>query len=158
MQQPIHFPVRKPFKYANGSGVEIECNFIALLPPTGKVSHTCCAIESMVQSSVLKMADLLDADTVAEAREAALAAKKPKAGEEEEAEDEPVEQDGDAILSMMVGSGVDMNKLVLHFRELFKEVAMMGAEKKMTANTLDKMDHRDLRKMIGVYTANFILN
>jgi hypothetical protein len=51
-----------------------------------------------------------------------------------------------------------MNKLVLHFRELFKEVGLMGGEKKLTAARMDDMSHKDLRKMIGVYAANFILN
>lgn len=151
---PINFELSSPITYANGSGASIECTHIELREPTGKVSNTCCAIEGLIQSGVMKMAELLGDDVIEQAQEAA---QEKKAGHEEE-EDEPEEKDGDAILSMMVGSGVDMNKLVLHFRELFKQVAWMGGEKKITSARMDDMTHRDLRKMIGVYAANFILN
>lgn len=146
----VNFELAKPFTYANGSGDTIECNHIALQEPTGKVSHTCCAIEGMIQSGLLKMADLLDADTIENAKE--VAREKPAAEES----DEP--KSGEEILALMVGSGVDMNKLVLHFRELFKEVALMGGEKKITAARMDDMAHKDFRQMMGVYAANFILS
>ena len=148
---PINFELSSPITYANGSGNPVECNHIELREPTGKVSNTCCAIEGLIQSGVMKMAELLGDDALEQAKEAA---QENKADPEEE----PEEKDGEAILSMMVGSGVDMNKLVLHFRELFKQVAWMGGEKKITSARMDDMTHRDLRKMIGVYAANFILN
>ena len=66
--------------------------------------------------------------------------------------------DADSILSMMTSGGADMNKIVLHFRELFKQVAFMGGEKLITVGRMDDMSHRDFRKMMGVYAANFILN
>lgn len=147
----INFELSKTINYANGSGDDIECNFIELHEPTGKVSNTCCAIEGLIQSGILKMADLLDEGTIEEAKEAAKEASTKNADSEEE-------RDGDAILSLMTGGGVDMNKVVLHFRELFKEVAMMGGEKKLTAARMDDMSHKDFRKMMGVYAANFILN
>ncbi len=149
--QSICFELSSPFKYSNGSGAEIECNFIELKEPSGRVSNTCCAIEGLIQSGVLAMADALGEDVVEQAKEAAQDAKQSE-------DDELQEKDGDAVLALMVGSGVDMNKLVLHFRELFKEVGLMGGEKKLTAARMDDMSHKDLRKMIGVYAANFILN
>lgn len=146
----INFELKKPITYSNGSGAQIECNFITLEEPTGKVSNTCCAIEGLIQSGILKMADMLDADTIEEAKETAVKAK--------DVEDPEEVKDGDAMLAVMVGSGIDMNKLILHFRELFKEVALMGGEKKLTSARMDEMSHKDLRKMVGVYAANFILN
>ena len=149
----INFELKTPFKYAGNGGVEVECNFIELREPTGRVSHICCAIEGLIQSSLLKMADILSDDVIAEAKEnAQQAALLPRI------EDEKTEKDGDSIIAMMVGSGADMDKMVLHFRELFKEVAFMGGEKKITSARLDDMSHKDLRRMIGVYSANFILN
>ncbi len=148
--QSIDFELSRPISYSNGSGAQIECNFIRLEEPTGRVSSTCCAIEGLIQTGIMKMAGMLDDDTVEQAKEAAAKAKTE--------EPEEGQKDGDGILTIMVGGGVDMKKLVLHFRELFKEVALMGGEKKLTSARMDDMIHKDLRKMIGVYAANFILN
>lgn len=149
MSNTINFELSKTISYSNGSGDPIECNFIELHEPTGRVSNVCCAIEGLIQSGIVSMAGLLGDDVVAEAKEAAAAAP--------EVDDEG-EKDGDAVLSMMVASGCDMNKLVLHFRELFKVVALMGGEKKITTARLDDMSHKDFRRMMGVYAANFVLD
>jgi len=143
----INFELTSPIKYANGSGAEVECNHIELREPTGKVSAIACAIEGLIQTAIIKMADSLDSDTVEAAKEAA-----------QNKVDDDEEKDGDAILAMMAGGGVDMEKIVLYFRELFKVVAFMGGEKVITSARLDDMSHRDLRGMIGKYAANFILN
>ena len=149
--QSINFELSRPITYANGSGAQIECSHIELVEPTGRVSNTCCAIEGLIQTGVMKMAEMMDDDTVEQAKEAAAKAKNDEV-------EEQGEKDGEGILTIMVGGGVDMNKVVLHFRELFKEVALMGGEKKLTSSRMDGMSHKDLRKMIGVYAANFILN
>lgn len=145
----IDFELTSPIKYANGSGNEIECNHIELREPTGKVSDIACAIEGLIQSALIKTADLLDQDTIEQAKEAAQTKK---------VEDDDEMKDGDAVLSLMAAGDVDMKKVVLYFRELFKVVAFMGGEKVITSARLDDMSHKDLRKMIGVYAANFILN
>ena len=147
----LNFELTTVFQYANGAtGTQIECNFIELREPTGKVSHIACAIEGMIQTALIKAADLLDIDTVDRAKEDAAVKKNDQ-------EDSDI-KDGEGIYAVVASSGVDMTKFVLHFRELFKEVAWMGGEKKITASRLDDMSHSDLRKMIGFYTANFILN
>lgn len=143
----ISFELTKPISYANNSGGLIECNFIELVEPTGKVSNVCCAIEGLIQSGILSMAGMLGDDVVAEAKEAAAAA---PADEDK--------QDGDAVLALMAGGGCDMHKLVLHFRELFKVVALMGGEKKITSARMDDMSHKDFRRMMGEYAAHFVLN
>ena len=140
----ITFELSHPIKYANGSGSEIECNFIELREPTGRVSHIACAIEGLIQSAFIKTANLLDSDTIEQAKET----------KQESAAD----LDGNAILSVIAAGEVDMAKLVTQYRELFKIVAWMGGEKPITSARLDDMSHKDLRKMIGVYTVNFILN
>lgn len=147
----INFELTSPIKYANGSGNEVECNFIELREPTGKVSDIACAIEGLIQSALIRTADILDQDTIEQAKEAAQNKKFEPSDEEEM-------KDGDAILSLMAAGDVDMKKVVLYFRELFKVVAFMGGEKQITSARLDDMSHKDLRKMIGVYAANFILN
>jgi len=134
-------------KYANGTGNEIECNFIELREPTGKVSHICCEIESLIQSGIMKMAGILDEETIAQAKEAA-----------KEDKSEEVGPDAESVLAMMTGSGIDMQKVVIHFRELFKQVAFMGGEKAITVPRMDDMNHKDFRKMMGEYASTFILS
>ena len=148
--KPIQFEITTPIKYSMGTGAEVEATHIELRAPTGKDTATCCAIEGLVQSAVLKMADDLGDDLIEDAKEAAQQKKKN--------EDPDEVKEGDSILAVMNGGGVDMQKLVLHFRELFKSVAWMGGEKRITSARLDDMSHHDLRKMIGVYAANFILS
>ena len=147
----IEFELKKHLSYANGSGDTIEASFITLQEPTGKVSYLCCEIESLIQSGLLKMADSLDADTIEQAKDAA-----EKAKGEDATEGKTI--DADTILSIMNSGGVDMKKVVLNFRELFKEVALMGGEKKLTSPRMDDMSHKDFRRMMGEYAANFILN
>lgn len=147
----ITFELSKSIHYAMGTGGEIECTHIDLIEPTGKVSHICCEIESLIQTGLLSMADLLDGDTIAEATEAA---KQAKLSEEEEKQG----PDPDSVMAIMSGGGVDMGKVVLHFRKLFKQVAFMGGEKQITEPRMDEMSHKDFKKMMGVYAANFILN
>jgi len=141
----ITFELENPLEYSSpGSGL-VEGNHIDLNEPTGKVSHLCCEIEGMLQSAAMKMADMFsDAD---------LEKARTEADKTPEKESEP---DGDAALAIMMGSGVDMKKMVLLFRELFKEVAMVGGEKNLTVPLMDRMNHREFRKMMGSYTANFI--
>jgi hypothetical protein len=97
----------------------------------------------------MSMASTLDAETIANARESAESAKNSK-------EDES--PDADAILSIMFSGGVEMKKVVLHFRELFKVVALMGGEKPLTTPRMEEMIHKDFRRMMGEYAANFILD
>jgi hypothetical protein len=151
---PFIFELTTPIRYAStAGGGEIECTHIELREPTGKVSDICCAIEGLIQTGVLSMAKLLDEDTIAAAKEAA---KEEKSKKKKTDEDEV--KDPESVLAMMVGGGVDMKKLVLYFRELFKTVGLMGGEKPLTAVRMDDMSHKDFRKMMGVYAVNFILN
>lgn len=149
----IDFPLTKTFNYANNSGAQIECSHIELREPTGKVSSTVCAIEGLIQHAILSMADMLDDATVEAAKEAAAVQ-----NDQDQSTDSIEEKDGDAMMATLVASGVDMEKLVLHFRELFKQVAWMGGEKLITTPRMDEMSHRDFRMMMGVYAANFIVN
>jgi len=144
----IDFELTSPIKYANGSGAEIECNHIQLRAPTGKVTSIACKIEGMIQSALIKIADLIDKDEIERVKE----------DSHQKKEEDDQLKDGDAILSVISAGDIDMEKLVVSFRELFKIVAFMGGEKQITSARLDDMSHKDLRRMIGVYAANFILN
>ena len=141
----VIFELSKPLKYANGSGNEVEATHIELQEPTVKVSSYCCNIESLIQSGIIKMSDVLGDDVIEEAKQIA-----------QEKEDKT--PDPSSILSVMFSGDIDMNKLVVNFRELFKEVALMGGEKKLTIPRMDEMSYKDFKEMMGVYTANFIMN
>lgn len=146
-----------PIHYADGSGDEKSCDFIELREPTGKVSHICCAIEGIVQAATMRAADMLGEELVEEAREAAAAAaaKAKEGGDTEKTEI----MDADQALSLIMNSGGDdTKKAVLLFRDLFKQTAYMDGEKRITEARLDSLSHKDLRKMIGKYAANFILS
>ncbi len=141
--------LQHPISYSMGGAV-VECSHIELVEPTGRVSHICNAIEGLVQSAILKAADAID-DSVIEQAQA-------QAGERDPADAEAEEKDGDSILAVVMSGGTDMEKLTLHFRELFREVALMGGEKKLTTPRMDDMSHRDFKALMGKYTANFILS
>ena len=145
----IIFELQSKIEY-NHNNNDLEATHIELREPSGKVSHICCEIEGLIQSGLIKMADIIDDEVIATAKEEAKT-KKPKKKDEKKA------IDGDAVLSMMASSGIDMQKIVIHFRELFKQVAFAGGEKQMTIPMMDRMSHKDFKKMIGVYTANFIM-
>jgi len=147
MEKSINFELTKTFKYnSNAAGGEVECSHIELREPTGKVSHTCCAIEGLIQTALMRMSsDLSDSD-LEKAREEA--ANSPQADE----------KDPEAIMAVVTGGGADMEKVVLHFKALFRQVAYMGGEKAITEPRLNEMSHTDFRKMVGVYLVNFILS
>ena len=141
----ITFELSSSIKYAK-DGEDVDGSFIELREPTGKVSHLCCEIESLIQSGILKMSGILDEETIREAKEMAKSTDKDE------------KMDRDSILSMMSGGGVDMKKVVVNFRELFREMAFIAGEKPLTVPMMDKMTHGDFRNMMGEYAANFIMS
>ena len=143
----INFELQKKIEY-NHNNNDLEGTHIELREPTGKVSHICCEIEGLIQSGLIRMADIIGDQAISSAQEESKTKK--------EAEKDAV--DADAVLSMMTSSGIDMQKIVIHFRALFREVAYVGGEKQMTMPMMDRMSHKDFRKMIGAYAANFIMD
>jgi len=147
METSINFELTKTFKYnSHSGGGEVECAHIELREPTGKVSHTCCAIEGLIQTALMKMSSDLSESDIEKAREDA--ANNPRGDD----------KDPEAIMAVVTGGGADMEKVVLHFKDLFRQVAYMGGEKAITEPRLNEMSHTDFRKMVGVYLVNFILS
>lgn len=150
MSKSIEFELSESFKYAPGNGEEVDAVFIELKEPTGKITEYCCDVESIVSGSIAKMKEMFSDEELEEAKEKA---KEKASGEKLDSE----ELDGDAALAMMNSSGADMRKIVLLFKEIFPIVALVDGEKPLTKPIMDRMHHKDLRKMIGVYVANFIM-
>jgi hypothetical protein len=138
----ITVDLSSPLKYTGATG-PTEATFVTLIEPMGKVSHICCELESLIQSAVMKMADLvkgLEAEST------------PKA-------DGPHEvADAESTLALMNSAGVDMSRVVLHCRELFKTTVLMGGEKPITTPRLDDLSHADMRKLVGTYIGAFVLS
>ena len=158
----IDFELTKTFKYAHNNK-ELECSHIQLREPTGKETHLCCALGSLVKSSMLNAAKLLDElggdimqDAIAEAEVKAEAKKNSDDSEDVLDNDDDEVKDGDALMQTLESTGADLENIVLRTKELFKATAFMGGEKRITAARLDEMSHKDLRRMVGVYLANFI--
>lgn len=145
----VSFNLSKPLKYSHNNA-EQETSFIELREPTGKVSYICSEIEAEIQAGILKMSKIIGEEIIVEATQEAIEKKDDK--------EDSQPMDPDSVLSMMISGGADMKKIVLNFRELFKQVAWMGGEKLITVPRMDEMSHKDLRRMMGVYAANFILN
>ena len=145
----ITFELLSPVSYSSpSSGGEIEGRHVDLIEPTGRVSHLCCDIESMIQSGIMSMSSMLDETTLAAAKEQVNETKQ---------DEEPENPTAESVLALMSSGGIDMKRVVVTFRELFKEVATIGGEKKMTIPLMDRMSHKDFRNMMGEYAANFIL-
>lgn len=137
-EQVIHELI-KPFNYTpKNSGEETEAQFIELREPS--VSHlTAC--------STLKQAFMR-----------VIAA---EAGDAEEADSSNEKEDTvpmeNRIINALYASNEDVPKLFLTAKELFKEVAFVDGEKKVTVPMLNSMSIDDIEIMTGKYMANFIL-
>ena len=142
MSKTINFELTSPIRYANGVGGEVECNHIELREPTGKVSSICMAIEGLIGKAQKDFLGSIDLEKLE--------------GLQEKTSQQPEVNEADSVLSVWAISGVEMDKLALRFKELFKIVAYMGGEKPITEARLNEMSHRDLRQMMGVYAVNFI--
>lgn len=146
MSDPIELNLSKPIKYSKG-GDEVETELLVLKPPTGKVSVYCCEIESLIQSGIISMSEsIMSKEEMQQAKQDA-----------EEGSAVKKDMDEESFWSLVTASGADMSKIVLNFRALFKQTVLMGNEKLITEARLDDLDHKDMKRLMGVYGANFIM-
>lgn len=141
-KKTITVELDSPVMYQAGKG-EVEGSHVELAEPTGKQSHLCCELESMIQASILKAQALIPASATESAKDAAP-----------QDEDEGI--DGESLLAMINAGGADMGKMVLIFKDLFRHVGTIGGEADLKPAIIDRMSHKDVRKMVGEYAANFI--
>jgi hypothetical protein len=156
----INFELVGSMTYTGSNG-EAEANHIELIEPSGKVAHHACAIRAMYKEAANKAMSALS-DDVKEAIQQALEADDSKNPGAENADDSAATKEpmigGDEFMEMLYAGGAPMEKFVITFRELFKSVAKIGGEKLMTSTLLDRMTYKDIERMMGVYSANFIVN
>lgn len=130
----------KPFKYTpKGSGTPVDAQFIELREPSVKHLSACATLKQAFMRVIAK----------------------ESSGQEEVAEDADKEDDvpmENRIMNALYASDTDMKVVLLSAKELFKEVAFVDGEKKVTVPMFDSMCIDDIERMTGKYMANFILS
>lgn len=137
MNSEVDFPLTTGVPYAK-NGEEVEGVFIKLHAPSAKQLKECTTLKQAFFQAISAFQD----------REA------PKTETKDDAN-----IDGEAIISALYMSDVDMVKVLLNAKELFVSgVALIDGEIKLTRPILDAMSQDDLEAMTGEYMANFILS
>jgi hypothetical protein len=124
-----------PFEYALKGEME-KASFITLAAPTFKQIDKIAPIK---QAFVSAIADL-------------------GGGSGEEAKQEPGEVEaitGPQVMAILYQSKGNMSQVFLFAQALFKEVALVDGEVKLTTPLMEKMDIVDFERMLGEYLANF---
>lgn len=138
--QVIHTLI-KSFKYTPANaGNEVDAQFVTLLEPSVRQLSACATLKQGFMRVIAKESgsgtDTQSSGTVS-------------------VEEVPMEN---RIINALYGSdAVDMTVVLQSAKELFREVAMVDGEKKMTVPMLDALCIEDLELMAGKYMANFIL-
>jgi hypothetical protein len=124
-----------PFEYALKGEME-KASFITLAAPTFKQIDKIAPIK---QAFVSAIADL-------------------GGGSGEAAKQEPGEVEaitGPQVMAILYQSKGNMSQVFLFAQALFKEVALVDGEVKLTTPLMEKMDIVDFERMLGEYLANF---
>jgi len=130
----------KPFKYTpKNSGQEVEAQFVTLVEPCVRQMTSCSTLKQAFMRVIAKEAGTGTADESADTSKV---------------DEVPMEN---RIINALYASDVDMNVVLLSAKELFKEVALVDGEKKMTVPMLDALCLEDIEMMTGKYMSNFIL-
>lgn len=132
--------LEKPIKYTpNNAGEETEAQFIQLREPSVKQLSACVVLKQAFMRTIAKESD--------------------SANDSAEAPDTDVDSVpmANRIINALYASDVDINVVLLSAKELFREVAFVDGEKKVTVPMLDSMCIEDIEMMTGKYMANFIL-
>lgn len=137
--QVIHTLI-KSFKYTPANaGSEVEAQFVTLCEPSVRQLSACATLKQAFMRVIAKEANS-GADT--------------QSGSTTVVEEVPMEN---RIINALYGSDVDMTVVLQSAKELFREVALVDGEKKMTVPMLDALCIEDMELMTGKYMANFIL-
>lgn len=132
----FNYELKSPFDYDHKGNV-VEAQFITLRAPSSK--------------EISETADLKQAFF------RALPKDSTSTGDESE-EGSLDDLNGDAIMMMIaISPDVTLKTVLLCARELFKIVATVDGEERMTVPLLDKIDPEDLETMVGEYYLNFVL-
>ena len=129
----------KPIKYTpKNSGEETEAQFVTLLEPSVKQLSACATLKQAFMRVIAN-----------------------EGGDAEESGSPAVESEvpmhSRVMNALYASPDTDITKVLLSAEELFRDVALIDGEKKLTVPMLDAMCLEDIEVMTGKYMENFIL-
>lgn len=133
MDQVI-YELKNPFEYAR-KGEQEKAQFIELTAPSFKQLQYHSPIEQAFAQAVGEIAE-----TVSES----------DGGDDGELT-------GGAVLQVLLRWSGDVNKVYIAAQELFKQIAKIDGETRLTVPLMEKMHVDDYKALVGEYIANFIV-
>lgn len=129
-----------PFMYNPGTGGEIEASHLTIKSPNGKVAHLAAILKAEIGMATKKSLEGLDLSGMGDGSSG----------------DESDDEKGEAAYALMLMGGADMKKVIVTFKEIMRESALIAGEKTFTSATFDKLEYSDieksLKKYLGVFT------
>lgn len=133
--------LKTPIKY-HFEGGEVDATFVTLLAPTSK---------NLVECSRLKQGFIRAAYDVQMQNEK-NSISQPEAPDE----DADLTLTSAEVLQVLYLSAVDVAPLLLEFKAMTKNIALVEGEVKMTAPLFDSLSPNDVNNLLGDYIATFI--
>ena len=141
--QIIH-TLEKPLKYTpKNAGIEVEAQFITLNEPCTRNLSACAPLKQAFMRVLAKNASNATAETAPTADAPSVASE--------------TAMSTSIMHALYASDAVDVAVIFAHAKELFKDVALVDGEKKMTTPMLDALSIADMEALTGKYLENFIL-
>ena len=121
-------------------GEEIEGSFIEISEPTGKIAHLVGVLKVEMGQASKKALDGIDLSGI-------TASDLP---------DKDDKSDGEGEVQILMLGGADMGKVMVTFKEILRETALMAGEKKFTEPMFNRMSYNDIEGCLAAYIGNFI--
>ena len=131
-----------PIKYAGKDGNEIEGSFLEISEPTGRIAHLVAILKSEIGAATKKSLEGIDLSNIAESDTSG-------------AQSEEV-SDGAGEIQMLMMGGADMKRVMVTFKEILRETALLAGEKQLTEPMFNRMAYGDVESCLGQYIGNFM--
>ncbi len=146
MKTEFNYPLKVPFDYITKLGDKEQATFITVSAPTAKSVSMIAPLKQAMTMASLGMQERYKDQEVVEVSD----------------DGEGLDSlDGESIVAMIEASGADMEKLVLHFSELFTKSKLFTVEGegdvRLTSPLIDLMSINDFYGLAGEFLKNFII-
>lgn len=136
----VDFLLKSPIEIMDGGKI-VPCDKLIMTAPSVSMMRYAMPLKQGLLSSMVKLNKQINAEQ-----------SKDQGGENQG------ELTGEAVLSILYMSDLDINK----YTETFKDLCAEGAVKlkngdKMQSHLIDKMSAEDFESLLGEYVANFII-
>lgn len=137
----IQYELKDAVMYSpDNRGEEIEGSFIEISEPTGNIAHLVSIIKVEMAQASKKALVGIDLSGITES----------------DLPDKNDESDGTGELEILMLGGADMGKVIITFKEILRETALMAGEKKFTEPMFKRMSYNDVEGCLAAYIGNFI--